>query len=140
MKRKGLWVLGGSILIVLVALSGVWAHMVFSINFNPTSISITKAGVYYCDVTIDPLYEKVGYVLSVDQNSLPENIHAMFMPPVGFFQYANDPPQTIKLIIIAVGQGQGSSQMICNLTQIIPPYDKDEHTVYGPYLSVNISH
>jgi hypothetical protein len=116
------------------------AHMVFDIWFEQTTIMITKPGVYDCDVRVDPLYANVGFVLSVDQDSLPDNVHAMFMPPVGFFKYADDPPEMIKLIVIVGPQApQGGYTMYCNLTQIIPPYDKDEETIRGPVLSISFS-
>jgi hypothetical protein len=113
---------------------------VFNIWFYPTYITITKPGVYDYDVTVDPLYEKVGFVLSVDQNSLPENVHAMVMPPVGFFQYANDQNKTLKLtLIVGPKAEQGGHQILFNLTQIIPPYGKDEHVISGPYLNISFS-
>jgi len=140
MKRKGLWLFGGGILIVLAIVSTAWAHLVFSISFNPSSFTITKAGVYQGDVTVDPLSYKVGFVLMVDENSLPDGVFAMIMPPVGFFKYADDPPATLKLILIVSPKAeQGVHQLVCNLTQIIPPYEKDETTINGPSLNISIS-
>jgi hypothetical protein len=140
MRKKWLWLFGGSILVVLAIASAAWAHLVFSISFSQTYITITKAGVYECDITIDPLYAKVGFVLMVDENSLPDGVFAMIMPPVGFFKYADDPPKTLKLtLIVSPKAEQGVHQMVCNLTQIIPPYEKDETTINGPALNISIS-
>ena len=138
MKKKGLCLVCGSIIIILGLVSAAWSHMVFGIYFQPSGLNITKPGVYECDVTVDPLYAKVGFVLQADQASLPDNVHVMIMPPVGFFKYANDPPKTLKMTIIAGPKAQqGSRNISLTLTQIIPPYDKDVHIINGPYLNIS---
>jgi len=133
--RKRVWIVSVSAFAAALMLASLsWAHMVFSITF-PTNIYLDRPGIYTYDVTIDPLYGNVGYVLWADDDTMPEGIYAAVVPPMWYFYDATN-SITAELMIMALPKAQ-SGQIYFNLIQIIPIGYSDKHVINGPYVTIN---
>ena len=135
--RRAIATMGIILLTIVGSLGSADAHNVVGFWFAPTMVDVAKAGVYQVDVTIDPYYGNIGWIVRVDQATIPEGVIMMMMPPFGYTMDASQNKYAKLLVIVTPGAPNGSYYPVFDVTQIIPPGPTDETRINGPYLSIH---
>lgn len=137
--RRTIATLGIILLTIVGSLGSAAAHNVVGFWFQPTMVDVAKAGVYQVDVTIDPYYGNIGWIVQVDKATIPDGVTMMMMPPFGYTMDASQNKYATLLVIVMPSAPNGSYYPKFDVTQIIPPYEPDETSINGPYLSIHMS-
>ncbi len=135
--RRAIATMGIILLTIVGSLGSAAAHNVVGFWFQPTMVDVAKAGVYQVDVTIDPYYGNIGWIVQVDQATIPDGVMMIMMPPFGYTMDASQNKKAKLFVIVTPGAPNGSYYPVFKVTQIIPPYDPDETRINGPYLSIH---
>lgn len=117
MNKKAAITLAGC-LMVLGLVTDLRAHDVIGMSC-PSGCTITEPGMGSCNLTIDPYYGNVGWILMGDSSTLPDGVTLVAMPPVGFAPDARV-NKNIKMIVGAGKNTAGTYSICFNVTQIIP--------------------
>ena len=136
-RRNWLVLVAAAVLVVGAGMPVAQANTVFGVSFNPNSMNITKPGEYNFDVTIDPYYQYIGYVITVDATTKPQGVFAVVMPPAGFATDASVNHKARLLVIVLPNAPQTTFMLKFNVKQIVPPYGTSTISVAGPTLSIN---
>ena len=116
------------------------AHIIFTLRFTPSTLIVTRAGLYKIDVEVFPQFGNTGLKLSVDPASLPPNqsVKAFFIPPGAFFQSATQ-TKKLKLYVLVLPSASAGwvRQLDLDITQYYPPQGSDTHKIGGPVLQIS---